>query len=201
MHICMCFFMLAPAPGAYFGLLVAQMLGQHAICCQRRVRTGNTYNTDLVLLGPVFLQKGVFLLKCNIPCKKKHVKLWPFERCNFSSKNRENCPAFLCKRLALAPVFLWFPLYCASCFGTYLESIGGILPTRDGCVVVLTMVRGLDKIRRWHDVARWWVLDALWVRASEHSSEKISCKRIQKECCIHQNKSYVSCCFFNLKRL
>ena len=70
MHICICFFMLAPAPGAYFGLLVAQMLGPHAICCQRRVRTGNTYNTDLVLLGPVFLQKGVFLLKCNIPCKK-----------------------------------------------------------------------------------------------------------------------------------
>ena len=99
MHICICFFMLAPAPGAYFGLLVAQMLGPHAICCQRRVRTGNTYNTDLVLLGPVFLQKGVFLLKCNIPCKKK---------CQIVTvrKNRENCPAFLCKRLALAPVFL-----------------------------------------------------------------------------------------------
>ena len=98
MHICICFFMLAPAPGAYFGLLVAQMLGPHAICCQRRVRTGNTYNTDLVLLGPVFLQKGVFLLKCNIPCKKK-----------MSNRDRSKDairPAFLCKRLALAPVFL-----------------------------------------------------------------------------------------------
>lgn len=105
MHICMCFFMLAPAPGAYFGLLVAQMLGQHAICCQRRVRTGNTYNTDLVLLGPVFLQKGVFLLKCNIPCKKKTCQIVTVRKMQFFFEKSRKLPCLSLQKVGTRTCF------------------------------------------------------------------------------------------------